>query len=77
MNQKDQLMMFEPEGKKLAELVAVHNRTFNFEVKQWQLMTLGGFQASADSRFSLAAEAAERAAICETALQFEVLAGLS
>ena len=77
MNQKNQLMMFEPEGKKLVELVSVHNKIFNVELKQSQLLSLCGFQSAAHSRLSLALEAAECAAICETALQFEVLAGLS
>ena len=77
MNQQDQIPMFEPEGKKLVELVLVHNKTFYVEYKRSKWLSLSGFQSSSDASLLLAIEAAERAAICETALQFEVLAGLS
>lgn len=77
MTATQQLTMFEPEGKKLAQLVESLNKIFTVELKRSEHLSLCGFTAAAKIHSSLALEAAERASVCEMALQFEILAGLS
>ena len=71
-----QLTMFEPEGPVLAALVATHLKNAEFETRRAEnLQTLGYMAAASASRRS-STELLELAAICETALLFEHLAGL-
>ncbi len=77
MTSAAQMMMFEPEGAKLAELVQVHNRTCAFERRVAHNLTCSGFTSAANSRAAMAATAEEQSFVCEMALQFEHLAGLA
>lgn len=77
MNAESQLQMFEPEGAKLADLVKGYNRTAVFERRIADNLGMSGYFSAANSRLQMAAEADTAAAICECALQFESLAGLS
>lgn len=77
MNPSAQLQMFEPEGAKLAELVQVHNRTFEVEFKRASNLIFAGFISAGDSRLVMSREAEQAAYVCEMALQFERLAGLA
>jgi hypothetical protein len=72
----EQLSMFEPRGKDLASLASVHLRTFEHESKVAGNLAISGFTAASQSRHAMACAAYERAIVCETALQFEILAGL-
>lgn len=76
MNAAAQLQMFEPEGGKLAELVAQHTKNAQFEEKRSELLQLSGYTSAALMCSRAANECYELAAVCETALQFEQLAGL-
>lgn len=71
-----QLSMFEPEGSKLSELVAVYIRNANFEVKRSDSLHLCGYTAAALMCGKAASDAFELASVAEMALQFENLAGL-
>lgn len=77
MTASGQLQMFEPEGAKLAELVGTHSRNAAHELKVAANLRLCGYTSAANSRQQMADAAADQAAVCEMALQFEQLAGLS
>ncbi|WP_431095515.1 hypothetical protein [Polaromonas aquatica] len=77
MRSADQLQMFEPEGAKLAELVAGHSKTAAFERRVAVNLETSGYSSAASSRIGYAEHAEEQAAVCEMALQFERLAGLA
>lgn len=71
-----QMMMFEPEGAKLVELVGVYLKNANFEAKRAINLLQCGYVASANACAQASREGFDNAAICENALQFEVLARL-
>ena len=73
----NQLSMFEPEGKQLAKLVIVHVACYEFERRKSINLEDAGYISAAVASANNADEAWDRAAVCETALQFEQLAGLA
>lgn len=77
MNAAAQLQMFEPEAGKLADLVSVHTRNADFEMRRFDNLNLSGYKSAAAASFRMAGELYEFAAVCEMALQFEQLAGLA
>lgn len=77
MNASAQLTMFEPEGQKLAELVAKHLAVYAFELRASDNLRDAGFLSASVSRADIAFAAQDRAAVCEMALQFEQLACLA
>ena len=72
-----QLTMFEPEGSTLAQLVATHQRNAEFEQRRAENLAAAGYLAAAATSRRSSDELRELAAVCETALQLEQLAGLS
>lgn len=77
MNASDQLLIFEPEASKLAELVGTYIRNAEFEERRSQLLALSGYRSAAGMCFRSASVLRDHAAVCEMALQFEQLACLS
>ena len=77
MNQHDQITMFEPEGIKLVELASDLLRNANFEARRALALKDCGFLCIAKTCACSARELLARAEVCESALQFEKLAGLS
>jgi hypothetical protein len=77
MNASGQLPMFEPEGEVLAALVAKHQRDGEFESRRAANLLTAGYASAAATSVRSAIEAYDRASVCELALQFEQLAGLS
>lgn len=77
MTSSSQLSMFEPEGAALSRLVSVHLNTADVERRKAENLFLAGFKSAAESRNQYAQHADQSAAVCEMALQFEVMAGLS
>lgn len=77
MTAADQIQMFEPQGSKLAELVAHHLAVYAADLRAADNLHLSGFVSSALARSQKALAAQATAMQCELALQFESLAGLS
>lgn len=77
MNGSSQLQMFEPEGAKLSDLVRVHCAIVASETARAANLALSGFHSASASRLAMAHDAHKQATVCEMALQFECLAGLS
>ena len=76
MTAPDQLQMFEPEGDVLAKLTAKHLQTSESENRIAANLIMSGLINAAAFRTANAQKALEQACVCETALQFERLAGL-
>lgn len=77
MSKPEQLSMFEPEGVQLAKLVSVHFGTYEFERRKSINLEEAGYFSTAVACANAADAAWLRAAVCESALQFEQLAGLA
>jgi hypothetical protein len=77
MTSADQLPMFEPQGQDLAKLAVFHLGAYERESRVADSLAVSGFASASRSRVALAAVAFDRAVVCEVALQFETLAGLS
>lgn len=77
MTSADQLPMFEPQGQDLAKLAVFHLGAFDRESRVADNLAVSGFASASRSRIALAFAAYERAIVCEIALQFVTLAGLS
>ncbi len=76
MTTVDQLQMFEPQGETLASLTAKHLQMSESEHRIAQNLMISGLTNVAALRTAAAQKALEQACVCETALQFERLAGL-
>lgn len=72
-----QLVMFEPTGSDLAKLAKTHASTAESLQYQVDNLKLRGFSASASAYARLCELSDDQATVCELALQFEQLAGLS
>ena len=73
----DQLAMFEPSGPELASLAGSHASVAASCIRKAENLELRGFSASAAAYYCQAFRAFDRSYVCELALQFETLAGLS
>ena len=69
--------MFEPTGERLAELVKAHTASANSAFRVAESLRIGGAAAAADVYYSRGLAALSDACICEMALNFEVLGGVS
>ena len=76
MTNAEQLQMFEPQGEILASLTVKHLQTSESEHRIAANLMASGLIHAASSRAAIAHKALEQACVCETALQFERLAGL-
>lgn len=77
MSSGDQLELIEPEGEKLVELCLNNLALWRSESRKADYLDSCCFEVAADLLHEFADAAFERAAMFESAYQFERLAGLS
>lgn len=76
MTAVDQLQMFEPEGSQLASLCNMHLRQFRQFSSIADNLEFCGASSASLANYWIADSHLKKALICDSALQFEKLAGL-